>query len=90
MTACTLKDALRERSLYHRFDNPTCVQWRMIRANGTGIKNFVFSICAYAWTYQDQDQNKTVTVLHVPPVDSPQSAVKVAIAAKARNDSKAH
>src|SRR6266566_4623738 len=39
---------------------------------------------AYAWTYQDHDQNKTVTVLHIPPVDSPQSAVKVAIAARAR------
>jgi hypothetical protein len=39
---------------------------------------------AYAWTYQDHDQNKTVTVLHIPPVDSPQSAVKVAIAAKGR------
>jgi hypothetical protein len=36
---------------------------------------------AYAWTYQDHDQNKTVTVLHIPPVDSPQMAVKVAIAA---------
>jgi len=39
---------------------------------------------AYAWIYEDHDQNKTVTVLHVPPVDSPQSAVKVAIAATAR------
>jgi len=38
---------------------------------------------AYAWTYQDHDQNKTVTVLHIPPVDSPQTAVKVAIASKA-------
>src|SRR5207302_8740835 len=41
---------------------------------------------AYAWTYQDHDQNKTVTVLHVPPVVSPQTAVKVAIAANARKD----
>ena len=37
---------------------------------------------AYAWTYPDGDQNKTVAVLGVPPVDSPQSAVKVAVAAK--------
>ena len=37
---------------------------------------------AYAWTYRDGDQNKTVAVLGVPPVDSPQSAVKVAVAAK--------
>jgi hypothetical protein len=39
---------------------------------------------AYAWTYRDGDQNKTVAVLELPPVDSPQSAVKVAIAAKGR------
>ncbi len=39
---------------------------------------------AYAWTYRDGDQNKTVAVLEIPPVDSPQSAVKVAIASKAR------
>ena len=38
---------------------------------------------AYAWTYPDGDQNKTFAVLGIPPVDSPQSAVKVAIAAKA-------
>jgi len=37
---------------------------------------------AYAWTYPDGDQNKTFTVLGILPVDSPQSAVKVAIAAK--------
>ena len=39
----------------------------------------------YAWQYEDDDkQTKTVAVLEIPPVDSPQSAVKVAIAAKAR------
>ena len=38
---------------------------------------------AYAWTYRDGDQNKTVAVLKLPPVDSPQTAVKVAIASKA-------
>jgi hypothetical protein len=42
---------------------------------------------AYAWTYREGDQNKTVSVLQLPPVDSPQSAVKVAIASKARWDS---
>ena len=39
---------------------------------------------AYAWSYRDGDHNKTVAVLAIPPVDSPQSAVKVAIASKAR------
>lgn len=39
----------------------------------------------YAWQYEDDDkQTKTVTVLEIPPVDSPQTAVKVAIVAKAR------
>jgi hypothetical protein len=39
---------------------------------------------AYAWTYRDGDQDKTMAVLGIPPVDSPQAAVKVAIAAKAK------
>lgn len=39
---------------------------------------------AYAWTYRDGNQNKTTVVLKIPPVDSPQTAVKVAIASKAR------
>lgn len=41
---------------------------------------------AYAWSYQDGDQVKTVAVLGIPPVDSPQTAVKVAIASKARSN----
>ena len=32
---------------------------------------------AYAWTYRDGDQNKIIVVLGIPPVDSPQNAVKV-------------
>src|SRR5438105_8844236 len=39
---------------------------------------------AYAWTYRDGNQNKTITVLEIPPVDSPQSAVNVAIAAHSK------
>jgi hypothetical protein len=42
---------------------------------------------AFAWSYRDGDQNKTVAVLAIPPVDSPQSAVKVAIASKGRQKS---
>jgi hypothetical protein len=38
----------------------------------------------YAWQYQEGKETKTVAVLEIPPVDSPQTAVKVAIAAKAR------
>jgi hypothetical protein len=39
---------------------------------------------AYAWSYRDGKIRRCVTVLKLPPVDSPQSAVKVAIAAKGR------
>jgi hypothetical protein len=39
---------------------------------------------AYAWSYQDGDETKSTAVLEIPPVDSPESAVKVAIAAKSR------
>jgi hypothetical protein len=40
---------------------------------------------AYAWQYEDDDKKtKTVAVLDIPPVDSPQTAVQVAIAAKAK------
>lgn len=38
----------------------------------------------YAWSFQDGRQTRSVTVLELPPVDSPETAVKVAIAAKAR------
>jgi hypothetical protein len=41
---------------------------------------------ASAWTYRDGDQDKTIAVLGIPPIDSPQSAVKVAIASKARSN----
>jgi hypothetical protein len=35
-------------------------------------------------TSVDGDQNKTIAVLEIPPVDSPQSAVEVAVASKGR------
>jgi hypothetical protein len=41
---------------------------------------------AYAWTYRDGNQDKTIAVLALPPVDSPESAVKIAIASKARSN----
>ena len=39
---------------------------------------------AYAWTYRHNNENKTAVVLKIPPVDSPQTAVKVVIASKPR------
>jgi hypothetical protein len=39
---------------------------------------------AYAWSYRDGDKIKSVAVLEIPPVDSPQSAVKMTIAAEGR------
>ncbi len=38
----------------------------------------------YAWQYHDSGQTYTVTVLALPPVDSSESAVKVAVAAEIR------
>lgn len=41
---------------------------------------------AYAWTHQSGAQNTTVAVLELPPVDSPQTAVAMAMAAEARQE----
>jgi len=41
---------------------------------------------AYACSYRDGDETKSITVLQIAPVDSPESAVKVAIASKARSN----
>jgi hypothetical protein len=38
----------------------------------------------YAWSYEQDRATHATVVLKLPPVDSPQTAVKVAIAAKAR------
>jgi hypothetical protein len=39
---------------------------------------------AYAWRLMDGSELRYVAVLEIPPVESPQTAVKVAIAARAR------
>ena len=41
----------------------------------------------YAWAYRDGDKMRAIAVLEIPPVDSPETAVKVAIAAQARQNS---
>jgi len=33
----------------------------------------------YAWSYQDNGETRYVNVLEIPPVDSPQMAVRAAI-----------
>ncbi len=38
----------------------------------------------FAWQYEEGKEIKTVAVLQIPPVDSPETAVKVAIATKSR------
>ena len=37
----------------------------------------------HAWSYQEGGETQYVTVLELPPVDSPETAVKVAIASNA-------
>jgi hypothetical protein len=38
----------------------------------------------YAWSYEEGGETQYVTVLEIPPVDSAETAVKVAIVAKGR------
>ena len=38
----------------------------------------------YAWSFRENGEPKYTTVLEIPPVDSPQTAVRAAIAAEAR------
>jgi hypothetical protein len=38
----------------------------------------------YAWSYKGDGGDQFVTVLEIPPVDSPNTAVRVSIASQAR------
>jgi len=38
----------------------------------------------YAWSFRENGEPKYTTVLEIPPVNSPESAVKVAIASKGK------
>lgn len=38
----------------------------------------------YAWGFEERGQFKATCILEIPPVDSPSTAVEVAIAAKAK------
>jgi hypothetical protein len=38
----------------------------------------------YAWSYMDKGEPQYVTVLEIPPVDSAETAVKIAIAAQGK------
>ena len=40
----------------------------------------------YAWSFVQDGEPQYTTVLEIPPVDSPESAVKIAIASKARSN----
>jgi hypothetical protein len=48
------------------------------------IKGHPKATRCYAWTVEDGGQLKTTAVLEIPPVDSAETAVKVAIAAQAK------
>ena len=39
----------------------------------------------YAWSYMEKGEPQYVTVLEIPPVDSAETAVKIAIAASSHN-----
>ena len=40
--------------------------------------------CCYAWSYQDKGETQYVNVLEIPPVVSPQTAVRAAIVADSK------
>lgn len=47
--------------------------------------DFAEADCAYAWSYETEgDRRRFFVVLHKPPVDSPQTAVRAAIASRYR------
>jgi hypothetical protein len=48
------------------------------------FRNSQITLAGDAWSYQHGEQKRTVAVLELPPVISPETAVKAAIAAKAR------
>jgi hypothetical protein len=39
----------------------------------------------YAWSYHDGKETQFVTVLELPPVDSPQTAIRASIVADSKN-----
>ena len=53
------------------------------------IKDHPEASTCYAWAYRGEDgKNHYTAVLRIPPVTSPQSAVKAAIAAQVKNENK--
>lgn len=50
------------------------------------LKNHPKAKRCYAWSYKDRDKTKTITVLEIAPVDSPETAVKVAAANEAKKN----
>jgi hypothetical protein len=59
--------------------------------NGTGWSGVVevFALVdhprakhAYGWTYLDGNEKRTTVVLKLPPVDSPQTAIRIATSSK--------
>src|SRR5688572_11331643 len=53
-----------------------------------GITGHPKATTCYAWGYDDDGTFRTTSVLELPPVDSPGTAVTIAIAAKARQNQK--
>jgi|HubBroStandDraft_3_1064219.scaffolds.fasta_scaffold3311913_1 hypothetical protein len=65
----------------------TCILVAVLRRSRSCTRTLNALDCTYAvyaWSFQDAKQTRSVTVLELPPVDSPETAVKVAIAAKFR------
>ena len=50
----------------------------MVQALGSILIDHPKAKRCYAWSFEDGKQTRSVTVLELPPVDSPEIAVKVA------------
>ena len=78
----SLVDASLSKSIVTLNNEPTTPNLRLsLNAQGAdGIDSSGAAGWKKTGNDRDGDQNKSIAVLEIPPVDSPQSAVKVAIA----------
>jgi hypothetical protein len=77
--------ALYSRTVHVREDFPEEVAWDGF------VRVFSLLECpkakhCFAWSYRQGKETKTIAVLEIPPVDSPQAAVRAAIANLKRNN----
>ena len=66
------------RSITVAVDLGNQLRWRDV-VQVFALHDYVKAEIAYAWTYRSRGEDKVVTVLGIPPIDSAQAAVKSVI-----------